>query len=68
MEEVKQTKYMDEEPFTCILTIFIHSEVHHLPSILTQWLDDGRESVTSTWLLETILGATISPDPAKTPY
>lgn len=53
---------------TFIPTIFIHSEVHHLPSILTQWLDDGGESVTSTWLLETILGATISPNPAKTPH
>lgn len=50
------------------LTIFINGEVHHLPSILTQWLDDSGESVTSAWLLETVLGATISPDPAKTPH
>lgn len=49
-----------------VLTVFIDSEIYHLPSILTQWLDDGGESVTSTWLLETILGAAISPNPANT--
>lgn len=44
-----------------VLTIFIHSEVDHLPGALTQWLDDGGQSVSSTWLLETILGAAAGP-------
>lgn len=50
------------------VTIFINREVHHLPSILPQRLDNSGEPVTSTWLLEAILGATITPHSAKTPH
>lgn len=47
-----------------VLTIFIHSEVDHLPGALTQWLDDSGQSVSSTRLLETILGAAAGPESA----
>lgn len=50
-----------------MLTIFIDSEVYHLSGVLTQWLDDCGQSVTSTWFLETILGTATSPKSANAP-
>lgn len=49
-------------------TIFIYSEIHHLPCILTQWLDDGGEPVTTAGLLKTALGTTVVPNSAETPH
>lgn len=64
--EPKPVRGTDWEPrlLRAMLTIFIHGEVDHLPGTLTQWLDDGGQSVSSTWLLETILGAAAGPKSA----
>lgn len=57
-----------DEDLRVLLTIFIDSEVHHLPRVLSQRLDDSGESVSPPWLLQTVLGAATGPYPAQTPH